>query len=99
MFKNWKTTVAGLAVIFITASGPVLDHYFPLVGLSWTAITTSIAAVIGGAGLVAAKDSTTHSTAAQVEASTATVVAVTPVQVAAAETQVKVADAQVAAKK
>ena|ERR1700688_4543434 len=91
---NWKTTLSGIAVILITAAGPVLDHYKPLVGLSWTAVTTSIAGAIAGIGLVAAKDSTTHSTPLQVQASGAVVTGQPN-----APTLVKEADAQVAAKK
>ena len=107
MFTNWKTTAFGLAVIIITAIGPVLDHYFPLVGLSWTAIATSIAALFGGAGLISAKDSTTHSSPAQVLAKGATISASqatalgipnAPALVEAAAVEVKAADVEAASK-
>ena len=91
---NWKTTISGVAAILLTAIGPVLDHYHPLVGWSWTTVCTSIAVAIGGAGLVAAKDSTTHSTPLQVAASGAAVTGQ-----ANAPELAKAADAQVAAKK
>lgn len=67
---SWKTTLLGAAVIILTAAGPVLDHYFPLVGLSWVALLTSLAGLATGAGLMVAKDATAHSTVAQVEQAT-----------------------------
>lgn len=70
LFINWKTSLAGLFVITLTMAGPVLDHYFPLSGLSWSNYTASIAALFGGGGLLLAKDSTTHSTSTEVAAST-----------------------------
>lgn len=69
--KNWKTTVTGIAVIILTTAGPVLDHYYPLFGMSWTATMLSVGGIVGGMGLLAAKDSTTSSTASQVIAATA----------------------------
>jgi hypothetical protein len=97
--QSWKTTGTGILVILLTAAGPVLDHYHPLVGLSWTTLMTSIAAAVGGLGLIAAKDADVHSTTAQVAASQAAVTAQTPEQIVAAAAEAKVADAQVAAKK
>ena len=97
--QSWKTTGTGVLVIILTAFGPVLDHYHPIVGLSWTGTMTSIAVAIGGLGLMAAKDASVNSTTAQAAAAQAKVDATTPDQVVAATVQAKVADAQVKAKK
>lgn len=68
--QNYKTTLFGILTILLTAAGPVLDHYYPLGGLNWTSLCATLAGVSGGAGLLAAKDSTTHSTDAQVAKAT-----------------------------
>ena len=92
--QNWKTSLFGLGVIIITALGPVLGHCHPIVGMSWVAVMTSIAGLLTGGGLIVAKDYSTHSTEAQVQASTAVIT-----NAPNAPALVKAADAQVAAKK
>lgn len=68
--QNWKTTVFGLiaAVAAYVVANPAQFSKYPWIG---TVAGIIMAAGIGGVGL-AAKDSTTHSTATQVsEATTA----------------------------
>lgn len=95
---SWKTTLLGAIVIMLTAIGPVLDHYFPIVGLSWVAVCTSLAGLATGAGLLVAKDASAHSIPAQIEAAQAVVTAATPEQAQEAKAQMKQADQEAAQK-
>lgn len=65
-FKNWKTTGAGVATIF-SAIGELVHSISTKQPINWNVI---IPAIIGGVGLIAAKDSTTHSTADEVQTAT-----------------------------
>jgi len=66
--KNWKTTISGVLTIVVTlaTAGLALLHGQPVNA------TVLIAGITSGVGLIAAKDASTHSTVAQVEAATAT---------------------------
>jgi hypothetical protein len=85
---NWKTTLSGLGMI-LTALGDVAHALSTGTAINWG---VDVSAIIGGIGLIAAKDSTTHSTIAQVQASTAVTTAMTPAQAEQAKVQVKQAD-------
>lgn len=63
---NWKTTVAGLATI-LGALADILHGVSAGSKVDWQ---VDGAAIVAGIGLIAAKDSTTHSTTDQVEAAT-----------------------------
>jgi hypothetical protein len=66
--KNWKTTVAGILTFlmgvpsFVTA----LQAWGAHQAVDWRSVAVSVALTAGGAGLVAAKDATTHSTPTEV---------------------------------
>jgi hypothetical protein len=90
--KNWKTSLFGILAILLSASGPVLKHYVPIAGLDWVTLCTTLGTFVGGWGLLAAKDASTHSTIAQVQASTAVTKAMTPAAAEQAKVQVKQAD-------
>jgi hypothetical protein len=65
MMKNWQTTVAGLGCI---AAGVYLlstGKGFGLISAEASAVV-GVALIAAGLGLIRAKDSTTHSTAAEV---------------------------------
>lgn len=95
---NWKTNLASIGTglltlllgipTFITAITAWSNHQ----AVDWRSVLTSTALAIVTAGLASAKDSTTHSTVAQVEASTAVVAAPTPAAKAVAVQQVAAAD-------
>jgi hypothetical protein len=68
---NWKTTGTGIASI-CTALGDITHSISTHTPINWN---IDIPAIIAGIGLITAKDSTTHSTVAQVETSTAQVAA------------------------
>ena len=63
---NWKTTGAGLAAI-CSALGDITHSISTQTPINWN---VDIPAIIGGIGLIAAKDGTTHSTEAQVKVAT-----------------------------
>lgn len=67
---NWKTTLFGAGAIILGLLGPVLNHYIPVVGLDWVTVCSALASLAAGGGLLAAKDSSTHSTDAQVAKAT-----------------------------
>jgi hypothetical protein len=67
MLKNWKTSLAGLSAI-LTAVGDIAHSLSTNTPISWN---VDVAAITGGIGLLLAKDSTTHSTVAEVQISTA----------------------------
>jgi hypothetical protein len=90
--QNWKTTIFGLVAILLGVAGPVLTHYVPVVGLDWSTLCTTLATFAVGGGLLTAKDSTTHSIPAQVQAADAAAKAVTPEQAEKAKAQMKQAD-------
>ncbi len=60
---NWKTTIAGVAAIF-SAIGMLFSNGV----VDWSHLSTVIPAIIAGFGLMFAKDSTVHSTPAEVVA-------------------------------
>jgi len=64
--KNWKTTSTGVVAI-LTALIDVIHSTASGTPVNWN---VDIPAFIGGVGLIAAKDSTTHSTEAQVQVAT-----------------------------
>jgi len=63
---NWKTTLAGVSAILTALAdiGHSLSVGYPI---NWAA---DMPAIIGGVGLILAKDATTHSTVEQVQAAT-----------------------------
>lgn len=63
---NWKTTITGVAAIFAAIGTLFTNGVFDVTHLS-----TALPAIIAGFGLIFAKDSTTHSTPAQVAAAAA----------------------------
>ncbi len=63
---NWKTTITGVAAIFAAIGTLFTNGVFDVTHLS-----TALPAIIAGFGLIFAKDYTTHSTPAQVEAAAA----------------------------
>ena len=69
---NWKTTFTGLVTwlmavpSFYTAMMALYNHQ----AVDWRQVGIGVALAAGGSGLVAAKDGTTHSTAAEVKVST-----------------------------
>jgi len=77
LLTNWKTTLTGLVAlllnvpVFVTALYAWGKHE----PVDWRNVLVTTAITVIGAGLLAAKDSTTHSTAAQVEVSTEKAVA------------------------
>lgn len=97
---NSKTTasaiITGLLTLllgvptFITAITAWSQHQ----PVDWRAVGVSTALAVITAGLASAKDASTHSTPAQIQASGAAVTAVTPAQVAQAKVEVAQADAQ-----
>lgn len=69
---NWKTTLAGFATFLTSVPGfmsaaTAWAHHQPV---DWRELTLSAALTAMAAGLGAAKDSTTHSTASQVDDAT-----------------------------
>lgn len=58
--SSWKVKLAGIGVIVLIALGPVLQSYIPLHGLNWETLCTSIAGIIGGGGLLLAKQYNVH---------------------------------------
>jgi len=64
---NWKTTGTGIAAI-CSALGDIAHSVSTKQPVNWN---VDIPAIIGGIGLIAAKDNTTHSTAEQVQQATA----------------------------
>lgn len=50
--KSWKTTSAGIAMI----AGAIVSLYFNRLDLNEVVVTTSITAILGGIGLIVAKD-------------------------------------------
>jgi hypothetical protein len=66
MLTNWKTTLAGVAAI-LTALGDIVHSLSTGTPVNYN---VDIPAIIGGIGLIAAKDSSTSSTQAQVDAAT-----------------------------
>lgn len=64
--QNWKTTSAGIAAI-LTAGGDIIHSISTGTPVNWN---VDIPAIIGGIGLIAAKDATTHSTITEVQAAT-----------------------------
>ena len=69
---NWKTTLAGVLTFlsgvpgFVTAIQAWANHQ----AVNWREVIVSVALAAAGAGLAVAKDSSTHSTADQIQAST-----------------------------
>ena len=55
VFSNWKTTAAGVGLVLV-AVGHVLSGVSAPGGVDVSQITTDIMALLGGFGLVAAKD-------------------------------------------
>jgi hypothetical protein len=100
ILQNWLTSLFG---VLAGLPAMVLAYFTPGSAMALSPVWTRWLMIAGGVGVIGlgivSKAFNTHSTEAQVAASTATVIAVTPVQVAAATAQVKVADAQVEAKK
>jgi hypothetical protein len=66
LLKNWKTSSAGVAAI-CSALADIAHSLSAGTPVNWN---VDIPAIFGGIGLIAAKDSTTHSTVAQVETAT-----------------------------
>lgn len=72
LLKNWKTTLTGFITLllsvptFVTAVTAWGNHQ----AVDWRSVLISTALAIAGSGLVAAKDASTHSTAAEVQEST-----------------------------
>jgi hypothetical protein len=71
MTKNWKTSLAGLGAI-LTALADVAHSLSTGAPINWSA---DLPAIVGGVGLLLAKDGSTHSTEAEVETSTAKTIA------------------------
>jgi hypothetical protein len=73
--KNWKTTATGIITFLLGVPEIVtaLHQWAAHQSVDWRNVAVSAAMAIGGLGLVAAKDSTTHSTVAEVQVSTAKV--------------------------
>ena len=67
--ENWKTTLSGLLVFLLSIPTFVqaMQAWAAHQPVDWRSVLISIVMAVG---LIAAKDSTTHSTAAQVETST-----------------------------
>jgi hypothetical protein len=105
MFKNWFVTMAGIMASMLGVPVAVTTYYATVAKMGpptwWNAVQFPLVLVgIIGTVLigVAAKGADTHSTVAQVQASSSTVNAVTPAQADQAKVQVVQAD-QAAAKK
>ena len=71
--KNWKTSLTGIVTFLLSVPGIVsaLQSWANHQPVDWRNVVMSIALAVGGSGLLAAKDSTTHSTIAQVQTATA----------------------------
>ena len=69
---NWKTTLAGVATFLTSVPGFVaaIQAWAAHQPVDWRQVLISVALAATGAGLGAAKDGSTHSTTAQVTAST-----------------------------
>ena len=69
---NWKTTLAGIGSFLSGVPGFVtaLQAWAAGQPVNWREVGVSAALTLVGAGLAAAKDSTTHSNAAEVDAAT-----------------------------
>ena len=61
--KNWKTNIAGLGAI-LTAVTDIIHSLTNSQPINWN---VDIPAIVGGIGLVFAKDASTHSTPAEVQ--------------------------------
>jgi hypothetical protein len=60
---NWKTTGSGIAAI-CTAIGDITHSISTHTPINWN---VDVPAIIGGVGLIAAKDGSTHSTTTEVQ--------------------------------
>jgi hypothetical protein len=71
--KNWKTTLAGILTFLLGAPAFVsaLQAWGAHQPVDWRAVLVSVALTAGAAGLLSAKDSSTHSTVAEVSKATA----------------------------
>jgi NADH:ubiquinone oxidoreductase subunit 4 (subunit M) len=87
---NWKTNLAGIVTFLLSVPAFVsaLSAWAAHQPVDWRSVIVSVALTAGGVGLISAKDSTTHSTIAQVQASTQQEKAVEAV--AKADTPVKI---------
>lgn len=72
LLTNWKTTLTGVIALLLNV--PVFVSAIYAWGkhqpVDWRSVLVTTTLTVVGAGLVAAKDSTTHSTIPQIEAST-----------------------------
>jgi uncharacterized membrane protein YfcA len=72
LLKNWKTTLTGL--ITLVLSVPTFISALTAWGqnqpVNWRNVLVSTTLAVAGAGLVASKDSTTHSTQSEVAVAT-----------------------------
>jgi hypothetical protein len=66
--KNWKTTLAGVVAFLMSVPAFVsaLQAWGAHQAVDLRSVFISVALTAGGVGLMAAKDSTTHSTPAEV---------------------------------
>lgn len=66
MIKNWKTSLTGLGMI-LTALGDVTHSLSTNTPINWN---VDVGAIVGGIGLVFAKDASTQPTVAEVQVAT-----------------------------
>jgi hypothetical protein len=76
MLKNWKTNLAGVATFLTACPGFVsaIQAWAAHQAVDWRSVLVSTALTAVSGGLLAAKDSTTHSTIAEVQGSTESLV-------------------------
>ena len=72
IMRNWKTTLAGVITFLLSVPTFVtsIQAWAAHQPVDWRTLLINIAVAAGGVGLVAAKDSSNHSTIAEVEHAT-----------------------------
>jgi hypothetical protein len=72
ILANWKTTLAGIVTFLLSVPAFVaaIQAWGNHQPVDWRSVLVAVAIAAGGAGLMVAKDSSTHSTIAEVQKAT-----------------------------